>query len=40
MMDTIVMTGYHTLQLIHFYTAGTDEVSVWSVCGQYVTPAG
>ena len=26
MMDTIVKTGYHILQLCHFYTCGPDEV--------------
>ena len=30
-MDTIVVKGYHTLQLIHFYTAGADEVKCWTI---------
>jgi len=38
MMDTIVMTGYHTLQLIHFYTAGTDEVKCWTIREGWKAP--
>jgi len=27
----IVSTGYHALQLIHFFTCGTDEVKCWTL---------
>jgi len=27
----IIRTGYHALQLVHFFTAGEDEVRAWSV---------
>jgi len=27
----IIKTGYHTLQLIHFFTCGSDEVKCWTV---------
>jgi len=27
----IIKTGYHTLQLIHFFTCGADEVKCWTV---------
>ncbi|RYY34395.1 DUF933 domain-containing protein, partial [archaeon] len=31
MMPRIIKTGYHTLQLAHFFTAGEDEVKAWTV---------
>jgi len=27
----IIKTGYHTLQLIHFFTCGSDEVKCWTL---------
>ncbi|PRP77729.1 hypothetical protein PROFUN_00590 [Planoprotostelium fungivorum] len=27
----IISTGYHALQLIHFFTSGTDEVKCWTI---------
>jgi len=27
----IIKTGYHTLDLIHFFTAGSDEVRAWTI---------
>jgi len=27
----IIKTGYHTLQLIHFFTCGSDEVKCWTI---------
>lgn len=31
MMPKIVTTGYHLLRLIHFFTAGPDEVRCWTI---------
>lgn len=31
MMPKIVTTGYHLLRLIHFFTAGADEVKCWTI---------
>eukprot|EP01097_Dermamoeba_algensis_P005386 TRINITY_DN3424_c0_g1_i1.p1 TRINITY_DN3424_c0_g1~~TRINITY_DN3424_c0_g1_i1.p1 ORF type:complete len:422 (-),score=145.99 TRINITY_DN3424_c0_g1_i1:138-1319(-) len=27
----IIKTGYHSLELVHFFTSGTDEVRAWTV---------
>jgi len=27
----IIKTGYHTLQLLHFFTCGSDEVKCWTI---------
>jgi len=27
----IIRTGYHTLQLVHFFTCGSDEVKCWTI---------
>jgi len=27
----IIKTGYHSLELIHFFTCGTDEVKCWTI---------
>ena len=27
----IIKTGYHALDLIHFFTCGTDEVRAWTI---------
>jgi len=37
-MGKIVLTGYHTLQLIHFYTAGADEVKCWTIRDGWTAP--
>ena len=31
MIEKILETGYHALQLIHFFTVGEDEVKCWTV---------
>ena len=31
MIDRIIKAGYKNLQLIHFFTAGSDEVKCWTV---------
>jgi len=31
MIDRIIKAGYKNLQLIHFFTAGADEVKCWTV---------
>lgn len=31
MLNTIIHTGYNSLNLIHFFTAGTDEVKAWTI---------
>lgn len=31
MIHKIVTTGYRTLQLIHYFTAGEDEVKCWTI---------
>lgn len=36
-MPRIIKTGYHALQLVHFFTAGADEVRGWTVKKE--TPA-
>ena len=38
MMDKIVVEGYHTLQLIHFYTCGSDEVKCWTIKNGWKAP--
>jgi len=38
MMENIVVTGYHALQLIHFYTAGPDEVKCWTIRDGWKAP--
>ena len=30
-MPKIITTGYHVLNLIHFFTAGPDEVKCWTI---------
>ena len=36
-MPRIIRTGYHSLNLIHYFTAGEDEVRAWTV--KVDTPA-
>jgi len=38
MMNKIVIEGYHTLQLCHFYTAGADEVKCWTIRQGWKAP--
>lgn len=40
MIPRIVQTGYHELELIHFFTAGKDEVRCWSVRRHSKAPKG
>lgn len=37
-LPKIIVQGYHTLNLIHFFTAGPDEVKSWTikVCGPFL----
>jgi len=37
-INKIVQMGYHTLQLIHFYTAGADEVKCWTIRDGWTAP--
>ena len=32
-LGKIVVEGYHTLQLVHFYTSGPDECRCWTIRG-------
>jgi obg-like ATPase 1 len=38
-LPRIIKTGYHALQLVHFFTAGEDEVRAWSVKRDTPAPA-
>jgi obg-like ATPase 1 len=39
-LPRILKTGYHALQLIHFFTAGADEVKAWTIKnGRYAPEA-
>ena len=31
MVNRIIKTGYHAIQLIHFFTSGEDEVKCWTI---------
>ena len=31
MLPKIITTGYHALDLIHFFTGGDDEVRAWTI---------
>lgn len=37
-MDKIIVEGYHALGLIHFYTAGPDEVKCWTIRSGWTAP--
>jgi obg-like ATPase 1 len=37
-MDKIIKTGYHVLNLIHFFTAGEDEVKCWTILSGTKAP--
>jgi len=30
-INKLITTGYHTLELIHFFTCGSDEVKCWTI---------
>merc|ERR1740138_1664433 len=34
----IVVEGYHTLQLVHFYTSGPDECRCWTIRDGWLAP--
>jgi obg-like ATPase 1 len=38
-MPRIIKTGYHVLGLIHYFTAGHDEVRAWTIKGGTLAPA-
>lgn len=38
MLPKIITTGYHTLQLIHYFTCGKDEVKSWTVRAGSTAP--
>jgi len=38
MMNKLVIEGYHTLQLIHFFTSGHDEVRAWTIRKSWKAP--
>lgn len=38
MMSRIIRTGYRTLDLIYFFTAGADEVRAWTIREGTKTP--
>jgi obg-like ATPase 1 len=31
MLPKIITTGYHALNLIHYFTCGSDEVRAWTI---------
>lgn len=37
-INKIIRIGYHTLQLIHYFTAGEDEVKCWTIRKGYKAP--
>jgi len=37
-LPKIITTGYHHLRLIHFFTAGSDEVKCWTIREQTKAP--
>ena len=38
MMNRIIKTGYKSLDLIYFFTAGADEVRAWTLRGDSKAP--
>merc|ERR1711935_684084 len=34
-MNKVVVAGYHTLQLVHFFTCGHDEVRACTINGDF-----
>jgi len=39
-LPKLIKTGYHALNLIHFFTAGEDEVKCWTVRSGTKAPGG
>jgi len=39
MLPKIITTGYSTLDLVHFFTCGADEVRAWTVKRGSLAPA-
>ena len=37
-ISKIVVEGYHTLQLVHFYTSGPDECRCWTIRDGWLAP--
>lgn len=37
-LPRILKTGYHALQLIHYFTAGSDEVKAWTIKNGRLAP--
>eukprot|EP00792_Barthelona_sp_PAP020_P004193 TRINITY_DN1951_c0_g1_i1.p1 TRINITY_DN1951_c0_g1~~TRINITY_DN1951_c0_g1_i1.p1 ORF type:complete len:390 (+),score=121.52 TRINITY_DN1951_c0_g1_i1:65-1234(+) len=37
-LNSIVESGYNTIGLIHYFTAGTDEVKAWTIKNGYTAP--
>jgi len=37
-INKIVQEGYHTLQLVHFYTSGPDECRCWTIRDGWLAP--
>jgi obg-like ATPase 1 len=31
MINKVILQGYHTLDLAHYFTAGEDEVKCWTI---------
>ncbi|CAM9272391.1 unnamed protein product [Chrysoparadoxa australica] len=38
MMNRILKTGYSALQLVHYFTAGADEVKAWTIKDGWLAP--
>lgn len=38
MMVRILKAGYHALQLIHYFTSGSDEVRGWTIKDGWLAP--
>ena len=38
MIERIIKAGYKQLQLVHFFTSGTDEVRQWTIREGYKAP--
>jgi len=39
-LPKVIKTGYHALQLVHFFTAGSDEVKCWTIRAGTKAPQG
>ncbi len=38
MMPRILKSGYSAMQLIHYFTAGEDEVKAWTIKDGWLAP--